>query len=57
MVISAAEIKKKIMVLVGRIISYDHAIKDSCDILGRSSSRYITILSILVAIGTLVVKI
>ena len=41
------------MILVGHVILQDHMIKESYDYIG---SRYITILTTLVAIGTVTVK-
>ena len=45
------------MVLVYHLILQDHVIKGSCDFMGKSLSRYVTILPSLVAIGTEVMKI
>ena len=45
-----------IMVLVCYVSSRDHVIKGSCDYMGRSPSRLVTILPSLVVIGTTVVK-
>ena len=42
--------------LVCRVILLGHVIKESVDSIGRSPSRYITILPSLVAIGTVVAE-
>ena len=39
------------------MVSQGHVIKGSCDFIGMSPSRYITILPSLVAMGTVVVEI
>ena len=44
------------LVLVCHVILQDHVIKQSCDFLGRSPSKPVTILQNLVAIATLVVE-
>ena len=44
------------MVLFYHLISKDHMIKRSCDFMGKTSSRQVTILQSLVAIATLVVE-
>ena len=41
------------MILVFHVISKDHVIKVSCDFMGKSLSRKVTILQSLVPIGTL----
>ena len=46
-----------IMILVCQVISQYNVIKGSCDLIGRSPSRLVTILPSLVAIGTMVVEI
>ena len=46
-----------IMVLACQVISQDCEIKGSCDIMGRSPSRYVNVLPSLVVIDTLVVEI
>ena len=45
------------MVLVCQKIYQDHIIKGSSDVIGRSPSRYVTILPSLVAIGIVVMEI
>ena len=41
-----------VMILGRQVILQDHVIKESCDFMGRISSRYVTMLPRLVAIGT-----
>ena len=45
------------MVLVCHVISADHMINGSCDFVGRSQSRSVTILQILVAMATVIVAV
>ena len=45
------------MLLVCQVTSQDHLTKGSGNIIGRSPSRFVTIISSLVAIGTVVVDI
>ena len=45
------------MVLICHMISEDHVIEESCDFIGRISSRLFHILPSLVATGTVVVEI
>ena len=45
------------MVLICHVTSQNHVIKRSCDFMCRSLSRQVTILQVLVAIGTVVVEV
>ena len=44
------------MILVCHVISQDHMIKRSCDCMGRSPLKQVTMLQSLVAIATLLVE-
>ena len=44
------------MVLACHVMSQDHVIRGSCDLMGSNLSRWATILPSLVVIATLVVK-
>ena len=46
-----------VMVLVCHMILSENLIKESCDLMGRSPSKYVTILRSLVAIDATVVEI